>query len=104
MRRGCQHSRHGHFVGIGWNVEILTYFAVFCAATNWPAKGSEIALARRVAGQDCSRPAPSERHVQVSLHAAQALPTPLAERGHATSNTHGDITFTIRAWSPRTVS
>src|SRR5439155_21372990 len=43
-------------------------------------------LIRRVAGRDCSRPAPSERHVQVSLHAAQALPTPLAERGGATSN------------------
>jgi hypothetical protein len=69
----------------------------------WPAKGSEIALARRVAGRDCSRPAPSERHVQVSLHAAQALRTPLAERGHATSNTYCDTTFTIRAWSPRTV-
>jgi putative ABC transport system substrate-binding protein len=27
-------------------------------STNWPAKGSEIALARRVAGRDCSRPAP----------------------------------------------
>src|SRR5262249_14523374 len=40
---------------------------------------------------------------QVSLHAAQALPTPLAERGAATSNTDCDTTFTIRAWSPRTV-
>src|SRR5215475_7518116 len=39
----------------------------------------------------------------VSLHAAQALPTPLAERGAATSNTDCDTTFTIRAWSPRTV-
>src|SRR5215831_6263277 len=41
---------------------------------------------RRVAGRDCSHPAPSERHVQVSLHAAQALRTLLAERGRATAN------------------
>jgi hypothetical protein len=40
--------------------------------------------------------------VQVSLHAAQALPTPLAGRGDATS--YSGTTFTIRAWSPRTVS
>src|SRR5262249_52951181 len=39
----------------------------------------------------------------VSLQAAQALPTPLAERGDVTSNTCCDTTFTIRAWSPRTV-
>jgi len=31
---------------------------------------------RRVAGRDCSRPAPSELLVKVSLQAAQALPTP----------------------------
>jgi hypothetical protein len=36
-----------------------------------------------------------------SLHAAQALPTPLAERGDATS--YSGTTFTIGAWSPRTV-
>ena len=34
---------------------------------------------------------------------AQALPTPRAERGHGTSNTCSDMTFTIRAWSLRTV-
>jgi hypothetical protein len=39
--------------------------------------------------------------VQVSLHAAQALPTPLAGRGDATS--YFGTPFTIRAWSPRTV-
>ena len=39
-----------------------------------------------------------------SLHAAQALPTPLAERGAATSTMCRDTTFTIRAWSPCTVS
>ena len=31
------------------------------------------------------------------------MPTPLAERGAATSNTCCDTTFTLRAWSPRTV-
>ena len=31
------------------------------------------------------------------------MPTPLAERGDVTSNTCCDTTFTIRAWSPRTV-
>jgi hypothetical protein len=41
---------------------------------------------RRVAGRDCSRQAPSERHVQVSLHAAQALPTPDCGRGFTTVN------------------
>ena len=41
--------------------------------------------------------------MQVSLHAAQAWQTPLAERGAATSHTGCDTTFTIRAWSPRTV-
>ena len=41
---------------------------------------------RRVAGQDYSRQAPSERHVQVSLHAAQALRTPCCGRGFTTSN------------------
>ena len=38
----------------------------------------------------------------VSLHAAQALPTPLAERGGAPS--YSSTTFTIRAWSLRAVS
>ena len=38
----------------------------------------------------------------VSLHAAQALPTPLAERGGATS--YSSTTFTIRAWSLRAVN
>jgi hypothetical protein len=38
-----------------------------------------------------------------SLHAAQAWPTPLAERGAATSKTCCDTTCTIRAWSLRTV-
>jgi hypothetical protein len=41
---------------------------------------------RRVAGRDYSRQAPSERHVQVSLHAAQALPTPCGGRGFTTVN------------------
>jgi hypothetical protein len=40
----------------------------------------------RVAGRDCSRQAPSERHVQVSLHAAQALRTPCGGRGVPTSH------------------
>src|SRR5215813_13500689 len=40
----------------------------------------------RVAGRDYSRQAPSERHVQVSLHAAQALRTPCCGRGFTTSN------------------
>jgi transposase InsO family protein len=41
---------------------------------------------RRVAGRDCSRQAPSERHVQVSLHAAQALRTSRCGRGFTTVN------------------
>src|SRR4029453_13581825 len=40
----------------------------------------------RVAGRDCSRQAPSERHVQISLHAAQALLTSRCRRGFTTSN------------------
>ena len=40
----------------------------------------------RVAEQDCSRSAPSELLVKVSLQAAQALPTLLAERDCATAN------------------
>src|SRR5438132_8786229 len=42
-------------------------------------------LIGRVAGRDCSRPAPSERHVQVSLHAAQAWQTPRAPVGECPS-------------------
>src|SRR6266704_1709148 len=42
---------------------------------------------RRVAEQDCSRSAPEELLVKVSLQAAQALPTLLAERDCATANT-----------------
>ena len=41
--------------------------------------------------------------MKVSLQAAQALQTPLAERGHATSNTCSNTTFTIRVWSLHTV-
>src|SRR5881409_4137552 len=39
----------------------------------------------------------------VSLQAAQAFQTPLAEHGHGTSNTCSGTTFTIRAWSLHTV-
>src|SRR5712691_2376304 len=48
-------------------------------------------------------PSPLRTARAVSLHAAQALQTPRAERGDATSNTCCDTTFTICAWSPRTV-
>jgi len=40
----------------------------------------------RVAGRHYCRPAPSERHVRVSPHAAQASQTPVSEPGFLTSN------------------
>jgi hypothetical protein len=41
-----------------------------------PGRADGYPSGRRVAGRNYSRQAPSERHVQVSLHAAQALRTP----------------------------
>src|SRR5215475_14844055 len=52
----------------------------------FPGRADGYPTGRRVAGRDCSRQAPSERHVQVSLHAAQALRTPCCGRGFTTSN------------------
>ena len=58
----------------------------YCIGEQMPGRADGYPSGRRVAGRDCSRQAPSERHVQVSLHAAQALRTPGCGRGFTTVN------------------
>ena len=66
---------------VGWDCG-----AANVADNTFPGRADGYPTGRRVAGRDCSRQAPSERHVQVSLHAAQALPTPCDGRGFTTVN------------------